>query len=557
MAGCIFVGLWVALFVLYFPAARAGFVSDFTGWLYDLQHHSFAEHINRTHFKVVSLYQGTQLATWLYYQWAGIDPWRWHMLFITLQALNATLLYKLVACMLRDSGTDRYRVIALTGSVLFCVSPSLSEVLVWEPCYHYLQGLFMMLLTLHWVQEYVYTRNPRLVWYSIFLFVFATHTLEIFYLTPWLVLLLALFYRYQCTDGRQVGTRIIAKFFIPLLLLFGLRLLEFRLLHGDWVSRIGSSTVLSVSDMGLGKPAKYLYHLIALGRFWPGHFHIGSLTLASVRQSIYQLCDSGLGIFSFWSVAIAVTGWCMFRYKYMTGSARVAFIMWLCMLAALVLVMPLWFYDLLLISMDRYAYFTIPFLAMLAAIGIWRIRRSWLRYALLLVLLLANVRYTIQANRYWMKGERITYSLLHTLPVHNNKITVLLNLPESMHGAPMIGASDMGEYKLMHNLLVPGSQLTGTVYDAMGYNMQSPEDGAHVQVLHDSVLRVRLNQWGTWWWYNALGGHDYENADYSVHVVDGSCYDLTMKKNSSNYLFFYQTGKEWKPVDLAHAGEQY
>jgi hypothetical protein len=389
------------------------------------------------------------------------------------------------------------------------------------------------------------------------LFVYATHTLEIFYLTPWLVLLMALFYRYQCTDGREIGSRLIAKFFIPLLLLFGLRLLEFRLLHGDWVSRIGSATVLSVSDLGLGKPAKYLYHLVALGRFWPADVHVGSLTLGGIRQTIYQFCDSGIGVFLFWAIVMCVSAWCLFRYKYMTGSARVAFVMWLCMLAALVLVMPLWFYDLLLISMDRYAYFTIPFLAMLAAIGIWRMRRSWLRYALLLVVLLANVRYTVQANRYWMKGARITHSLLHTLPVHNNKITVLLNVPESMHGAPMIGASDMGEFKLMRNLLVPDSRLTGTVYDAMGYNMQSPEDGAHVLVLNDSVLRIRLNQWGTWWWYNALGGHSYENADYSIQVADGGCYDLAMKKNNSNYIFYFQTGSQWKQVDLALTYEQY
>jgi hypothetical protein len=227
------------------------------------------------------------------------------------------------------------------------------------------------------------------------------------------------------------------------------------------------------------------------------------------------------------------------------------------MLAALVLIMPLWFYDILLISMDRYAYFTVPFLAMLAAIGIWRLQRSWLRYVLMLVLVLVNVRYTVQANRYWMKGERITHSLLHSLPVHNDKITVLLNLPESMHGAPIIGASDMGEYKLMRNLLVTGPAMSGTVYDAMGYNMQSPDDGAHVQVLNDSVLRVRLNQWGTWWWFNALGGHDYENADYSVHVVDGGCYDLTLKKDKSRFVFFYQTGAQWKMVDMTRSYEQY
>lgn len=544
------------MFVLYFPAARAGFVSDFTGWLDQIRNQSFGTYINRTNFKVVSMYQFTQLVTWVFYQFFGANAWLWHLLFITLHTINACLLYALCASMLRDAGVSNYKATGYIGSVLFCITPYISEVVVWEPSFHYLQGLLILLLIMRWVQQYIYAPSRKYILLVWVLYALSTHTLEVFYITPWFVLLLAIFYKYQTAEGNATWLRLMKHFFRPLLLIFILRLLEYRLLYGDWVSRIGSQTVLSLQDAGLGKPAKYLFHLLLLGRYVPAEWHLGSITMGDVRMHVYAFCDSVAGITLFYSITALFFAWGIFRYKYMSGKRRVALMLAAWAFIALLLITPLWFGDLLLVVYDRYTYFTAPFLFMFVAVSLSFIKRRYISTGIIVVLMAANLRYAIQAVRYWWKSSRITESLLQHLPAHDDKIIILLNLPDSMHGVLMIGSSGEGEYKLMRNLLYPQNKMKGKVYDAMSYNMATPHDGAHVKVLNDSTVRVMLNQYATWWWYEGLGGHDHENEDYKVRITGGD-YELVMKQPASKYLLYYQTGSTWKQVDMTKTYEQY
>jgi hypothetical protein len=153
-----------------------------------------------------------------------------------------------------------------------------------------------------------------------------------------------------------------------------------------------------------------------------------------------------------------------------------------------------------------------------------------------------------------MKGARIDNKLLDTFPGSSDKITILLDQPESMHGAPMIQATRGGEFKLMYNLLKPDS-LTGIIMDAVSFNMESPEDGAHIMVVNDSMLHVTANQWGTWWWFDGFGALDRENEYFKIHIMDGHWYELTLRKPPSQYRLLYQTGGTWKQVDWSKLGQ--
>lgn len=548
--------LWVLLFVLYLPAARAGFVSDFTGWLDQIRNHSFNEYINRTNFKVVSLYQFTQLVTWVYYQLFGVNAWMWHLLFITMHAFNASIIYKICAGMLQDAKVVHYKAPVLIGCVLFCVTPYVSEVIVWEPSFHYLLGLMLLLVILLLVRRYIYAPKKMYVAMVLVLYALSTHSLEVFYVTPWFALLLAVFYKYQSPEGKEAWMGVVKWLFVPMLLLFILRLVEYRVLHGDWVSRIGSETVLSLKDAGLGKPAKYLFHLLLLGRYLPQELQLGGVTLGEIRTQIYNACDSTAGIVVFYTFCVLAFAWGMFRYKYLSGRARVAMIVAGWAMMALLLVTPLWFGDLLLVVYDRYTYFAAPFLFVFVAICLTYIDNKQWRNGIIAVLLLANLRYSVQAVRYWWKSANIIAHLLNELPVQDDKIVLLLNVPDSMHGVLMIGSSEEGEYKMMRNLLVPEKAMQGAVHDAMSYNMATPNDGAHVMVLNDSTVRVALNQYATWWWYGGLGGHDHETEDYKTRITNEG-YELVMKKPASQYALYYQVGSQWKRVDMSRTYEQY
>lgn len=539
--GLVFCFLWGLLFVLYFPAAKAGFVSDFTGWLDQVQNHSFREYINRTNFHVRSWYQLTQLVTYIFYKLIGINEWLWHLLYITLHAINACLIYRLTCRLLDDTGVDNSATISFIGVFFFCVSPYISEVIVWEPSFHYLLGLLLVLLALVLAQNFVHTGEKKYAWWAAIIYAISLFSIEVFYITPWLVLTLGLFYRFGTPLSKKTFNEVLTYFFIPMLLLFVIRMATYRLVYGDWISRIGVDTVANLKPESYGKPLKYVFHLLFLGRFFS----------YELKNKVYIFCDSVYGMAVFYGIITIVCIYIMAGFRKMSGKAKVASLLFFWSLVTLALLIPLWFGDILLVIYDRYTYFTCPFFYMLLAVMASLITLQYLKIGLIAIYALANLRFAIKVNRYWGKSYRVDHGLLYNLPDPGNKTLVLLNLPISMNGIPMIGANKESEYQLMHNLLLPGKQISNTVYDAMAYNMVTPDDGAHATVINDNVVRVTLNQWGTWWWYEGQGGYNYENNDYKIKISDGGhFYDLTLKKPASQYLLLYEVGDQWKVVDM-------
>jgi hypothetical protein len=241
----------------------------------------------------------------------------------------------------------------------------------------------------------------------------------------------------------------------------------------------------------------------------------------------------------------------------MKGKGRVASLLFIWMLITLALLIPLWFGDMMLIIYDRYTYFANAFVYMLITLLVSFISIAAIRICIVGLYALINLRYTIQLSRYWMKSSNVIHSLLHSFPYNTTKKVILLNLPQTMQGAAMIGAEYPSEFKMMHDGLLPEQRINTTVYDAMAYNMLTPDDGAHVVVVNDSTVSVTLNQWGTWWWYAMHGGYSYNNTDFNVNMKDaGHVYELTLKHNAADYLLLYEVGKEWKTVDMSKQGTE-
>lgn len=538
--------IWLILFVLYLPAAKAGFVTDFTGWLDQIQNHSFKEYVNSSNFKVHSLYQLTQFVTYIFYKLFGIHPVLWHLLHITLHALNCCLLFRLCTRLLDDTGVMNSKAIAFCGAFLFCISPYQSEVIVWESAFHFLQGLLLILLILVCVQQYIRMGKKKYAWLSVFIYLLSTYSLEVFYITPWLVLLLGIFYYQLSVYKNKITRNVFYYIFLPQLILWCVHLLIFKTVYGGWFSHTQSHTMATAGDPTLGKPAKYLFHLLLLGRFFSD----------DIRQSIYAICDSLAGIIVFYGAVASLFGYIIVRFKQFTGKGKVLSLLFVYTLITLCLLMRLWFYGADLVLYDRYTYFTGAFLYMMVAIAVSFISHHYLKIVILSIYALINLRFTIKVVRYWHKSSHVLYGLLHNIPTTGNKTIVLLNLPQSMHGVPMLYSGEESEYALMHNLLLPEQKINNVIYDGLSYNMLTPTDGAHVTVLNDSTIRVTLNQWGTWWWYGTLGANSYSNADYNLNLIDeGHFYELTLKKPAAQYLLLYSIGDAWKTVDMNKKNE--
>lgn len=537
----LFIILWLVLFFLYLPATHAGFVADFTGWLNDIRTSGFWDYINRTHFSVKSLYQFTQFTTYIFYRLFGIHALYWHLLHISLQAINSFLWFLLCSRIFSDSNIKNANLVAFAGTLIFCVNPYLSEVIVWEPSFHYLQGFLLILLILLWVQKFHYSSHIKYAWFSGIVFFLSTYSLEIFYLTPFFVCTLALYYRLALHYDKTLLKKTLLWFLLPQLILCALYLVVYHITYGEWMPHLKDTALHNSWRYYLSKPAKYIFFLLFSGRFFS----------ADIKQKVYDVCQSYLGIFIILFALFATSVYIAFRFKSFKPRAKTISLLFIWILPVLIIMGPLWFPESeQYIFCDRYLYLLSAIIYMLTCLILYTLVNRYVFIVLVALYVLMNVYITSKLNKFWKQSADIVHTLLYDLPNANNKKVLLLDLPENYKGIYMIDATAEGEYKLMHNELVP-EKIKNVVYDVVSFNMNSIHDGAHVLVLNDTTIHVTLNQSGSWWWYHAHGAVDYENEDYAVHIIKaGRDYILSLKKPADNYLLLYMADGQWKTVDL-------
>ncbi len=542
----LFLVLWLVVFVLYLPAAKAGFVDDFTGWLNAISTQGFWEYINRTHFEGKSLFQFTQFTTYIFYKLFGANAWAWHLLHVTLQALNAYLWFVLSSKIFSDTGIKYGKQIAIAGVLLFCVSPYLSEVIVWEPSFHYLQGFLLILLILLQLQQFQYSGKAKHAWWAGFIFLLSTYSLELFYLTPFLTLTLAVYYRFGLGYDKIIFRKALVWFFLPQVILLIAHFSVYHSVYGEWLPHLKGDAFEHSWHYYLSKPAKYIFQVALLGRYFP----------AGVKNIIYDLTESTKAIAVVVSFIVLVVGFILLLFRKFSSHFKAASILFIWILPVLVIMGPLWFPIVQpYVFFDRYLYLLDAFVIMLGCLLLNQLVKRTIFWLGVSAYGLMSIYFTFQTNKYWQISAAIIDNLIYTIPEANDKTIILLNPPENLQGIPMLDATPEGEFKLAHNEFA-SKKINTPIYDAMAFNMLTPQDGANVKVLNDSAVGVTLNQWGTWWWYNAQGGISYKNNDYSINMVDaGHYYELKLNKPLSAYLLLYMVDGQWKIVNPAIKNE--
>lgn len=525
--------------VIYFPAAKAGWVIDAVGFIEHLKHESFWDFINRVHSEDHSLYQLFTFHYYLFYKLWGMNLWMWSLLYIVVQSLNAFLLFLLCRSIFVDTGVRNATPIALAGALLFVVCPHVSEIVVCKAYYHYLQSFFFILMILRWVQQYQHRQQRGYVWGAAVLFALAAITLEIFYLVPALVLALALYYRFVLNYEKKVFIKTLINFFAVQAVILGLYFLALY-------SRYGMLTAHKISFnesaiQYLSKPLKYVLHIVFLGRYFS----------FQQKMKLYGWCESFELILVFYTLALTLYMFAITKLNKLSNVHKALLLLftWITLFIAFILPMP--FPDAsLLVFYDRYTYFADGFIYTFLALIVGSYINKYISILLLVIYAGINLYFTVKLNRYWKHSAYITNRLLRDLPPTGNKIVLLLNLPENMNGVPMIGAQPESEFKVMDATL-NNTEIKNPVYDVASYNMMDDKDGAHVTVANDSMIHVTLNEWGRWWWYEGHGAKSYETNDFVLNMTDaGHWYELKLKKPASQYLLLFQTGDQWRIVDM-------
>lgn len=537
----IFTALWLLTFVLYIGAAKAGWVIDAVGFLYNMKHQSFWDFINRANSVDKSFYQLFTLHYYIFYKIWGLNLWLWSMLYITVHAANAYLIYRFFSKLLADTGVAKNIIIPLTGAVIFTLSPHISEILICKAYYHYLQSFAFILLILIWAQKYQHNQRPRYIWYSLFTFIAASLTLEIFYLIPIFVLSLAWYYRFALSYKPAVFRKSILYFVVPQVLLLAL---YFVLLYT--VFKVMKPHKIEINQTPidyLSKMPKYLVHIAFFGRYYQ----------LDIKKAVYTICESIPALVGFYTMLLGSLAYVALRIRKFGPSDKIIGILFIWSVITVAFLIPLPFPGpLLLVFYDRYTYFADPFIyTLLVMIVVRYFTNKYVLIGLFCIYIDFNLYYTIQLNTYWMDSDVINNKLLHHFPNPGNKTVLLLSMPENMEGAPMIGAQPEGMFKMMHEVFTD-TVYNNKIYDVASYNMFADWNGAHVNVFNDTLIRVVLNHYGTWWWYEGHGAKSYETPDYSVNMRDpGHWYEISLKRPASEYLLLYSVGDKWKTVDMS------
>lgn len=539
----VFFSYWIILFIIYLPAAQAGRVGDFPGWVHFLNSVNFTKYINRSGSGIPSMYQFTQVVSYIFYQAFGANAWLWHLLYITLQSLNTLLLFTFFSLLFYDSSVKNATLAAFTGGLLFCLCPHISEVVVWESSFHYLLGLLLMLMVLHCVQKFIITQKTDYAWLGGIVFFLSTYSLEVFYLTPLFVISLAFYYHSVLQHGKPVIKKVLRYFTLPQLIFFTIHFILLRTLYHQGIAHIGS-VAIQLNVTIFSKPLKYIFHILFFGRFFNDH----------VRSSVYHFCESGMGLSLFYGLLALILIYFIAGYNKFNNSRKAIVLLFTWAALAIGLILPLWFPDSGLVIYDRYTYLPDAFIYMFLALLLNNFCRKQVYIALMFFYALLNYRFTHRVNAYWQQSAEVVNNLVATFPNDPSKKVLLLNLPECLDGVQMVGTRDDGEFRMMYNAIMP-DKISNDVYDAEAFYMRSPIDGAHVSVIDDTTIRVTLNQWGTWWVYYGYGASSYENSDYKVIMRDpGHWYDLVLKHPASEYLLLFSVGKDWRKVDLSKKG---
>ena len=533
----VFLFFWLVIFFIYLPTAHAGRVGDFPGWVATIHTQSFFDYINRRQFASHSFYQFTQIVTYLFYQVFGASAWPWHLLHVSLQAVNALLLFTFFRKLFTNAAVQNAALISFLGSLLFCLCPHISEVVVWEPAFHYLLGLLLMLIVLHCTQQFLITQKIRYVWGGGLVFFLSTYSLEVFYLTPIFTATLVTYYCTTLNYPKSLLKKALACFTSPQLFFFLVHSILLHLVYHENVAHIGSTTLLSAFNFS--KSLKYIFHVLFFGRFFSD----------PVRNNVYHFCESGLGLCLFYGLLALVFVYIIARYHWFKNSSKAIALVLLWTALSFALLLPLWFPDSGLVVYDRYTYEPNAFFFIFLALLLHNTFRKPVFIAIIALYALVSIRFTHKVNAYWQQSAGIVNNLVATFPNDPSKKVLLLNLPECMDGVQMVGARDV-EFKMMYNAIIP-HKITNTVYDVEAFYMRGTSDGAHAKVINDSTVEVTLNQWATWWMYYDYGAYDYQTPDYKVLMKDmGHWYYLILKHPASEYLLLYNIGDQWRKVDF-------
>lgn len=516
---------------LYANTLHAGWAYDSISWLRTVRNTSFAEHLNFSTHNGLSHYQLTQLIIWTLHWFFSDSDAAYFLVHIALQALNTTLLYRICLQLFRPGDGPSDWKPALSAAMLFCLSPSAGEVIVYKAAFHYGFSMAMLLGSCALCLSFLERHRLRTAWLEVLLYALSLFSLELSYLTPfWCLALILWKYVRTGTDRRSLRRALLA-----------ISLPQFVLLAALQLTNLATSTAAGASlfrrplPFFAIKPPLFLLHL-SWGRFLPQSWRDAWLKL---------FCSYGMAA-AFYAALMIVVIFAVLRFRNAAALSRAATVALAWILPATGLSALMWFPEKDFIYCDRYLFPMLPAAAVLIACGIASLREVALRRTLGAGALLLSIGCSAFNNRLWRQGAHVVDGLLRSAPEAScGGRALLLNCPWSFRGAPMIFAGTEAGISAIDTQRY-GTRVPVPVHEVMSYNMHSTRDGARARVLDDSTLLVTLDGPGAWVRaYDAA--RSYETERYRADIISPRQYRLRLRDTA--VCIWLQRGDRLKQVD--------
>ena len=523
--------------LLYLPAYNTGFVLDIVESFCFFKNQSFTDYINRVGIENQSLYQTTQVLLWMIFKLFGNHPLPWFLMFTFLHAVNANLVTRVISRLLEKADYRQHFEVSILAAILFLISPLQAEVLVWKASLHYLTGLMMILLILHWTISFFDTQQNKFIGYILGLYFVSTFSLEIFYLTPAFVLLISSCFFFSKIIDNSVFKQILFKVFLPMVFLWILHLILLHFVYHRWIGhyKIDLAEAFSFQHI-VTQISKFFFHILSMEYFWRYEW----------RSYCYQQLESTITVKV---VTILLLSFMVFAiWKRPEKIIRIFTLFLLLSLLSFSLIIPFWFNDLQFMRNDRYYYLPSVFVFCLMSFIFFAFKKQRLRNSLMVGYVAICIWGTLTITLKAKQSGKVFNQLIQGYCWQEKPLVILLNQPDNFEGIGMLPARvDFFKTNLTTlNPLIP----KGIILDVLSYNMTSPYDGAHVRMLNDSMLTVTLNQWGSWWWWGGSSGLVDENEFYKLNLSNsGHEYTFTLKRKYQNAVLMFQKGDRWKEVN--------
>ena len=528
--------MWAVVELLYWPAWRAGFVTDFTGLLERFDGSSAAGILHSFGFPAQQ--QVLNFFLYLFYSLFGTTPLPWHLAFTTLHALNAFLFFRLHLALLHHFRVSHSTFIALGGAFLFLVCPYQSEPVIWKVALNFLLSTFLILISLNNLTAWLAGGKVSFPWRVQLPFLLALFTFELAFTMPLLSLALLTFWTITFSEQKLLARRMLLVVLPQLAGIAGYFGLN-RLTLGRWIGHYGAEVHLNLSpDLLVATILKYTAKLLGLVRYY-AH---------PLKEKIFTTLDQPVVIIVI-SLLLAGLAIAYVRgFPRLTPRARSGGLLALFYLIALGPVANIFFLYLLHVENDRYSYLASGFFFALTALLISYLPRLP-RRLLLLGLVICHSWLLTRTNRYWQEGTRVYETLLDNFHWQEAPAVYLLNLPDNLQGV-LLFRDYGGEGQTFLDALryLRHQPYDGHLREVASYNLTGPDDGVEVEWQGADTLRVTFRQWGNWWWRDGRGAASYDNDRYQF-IDKGQHYLLVLKSLEPGAVLLYQQGARWKEID--------